>query len=517
MMRMRPPSTPSSIIVALKNSRASSVHRFGLARLRRFQGDDQNPPDRGDQSDHQERFAHQYSGAERDAHRVQDLDDHQHEQQTIDGDDERNGIAALQHRGPQRRPRQTDPDKRCEREHQSENDIGEKLDATEHAAGKRADPATDAVDLVVAVHARPWLCRRLAYGSSRPECPSVRGREQTVKLFGHSSAGGTTKIYSLGLGVSLSDNLLCKREKALKFGRARAVRTPLRGLRLSIYVDEQSQIKNSSVNRRSVVHATEGQSMPTAFPFSAIVAQEEMKLALLIAAVDQTVGGVLVFGDRGTGKSTAVRSLAALLPKMQVIAGCPYGCDPEADRVAVHRRMWGTCRQGHDQEPGGAGSGRRSAARRDRGPGGRRARSRTRPGARRQSLRAGPAGAGPPRISLHRRGQPARGSHRRSAARRGRVRRERRRTRGAQHPPSRAVRPGRHRQSGGRRTAAATPRSVRPVGRGEDAQRRRDARRGRAPSRRVRPRPQGLCAKMEDRGRQGAQAHRRRAGTPRRR
>jgi magnesium chelatase subunit I len=73
--------------------------------------------------------------------------------------------------------------------------------------------------------------------------------------------------------------------------------------------------------------------MPTAFPFSAIVAQEEMKLALLIAAVDQTVGGVLVFGDRGTGKSTAVRSLAALLPKMQVIAGCRYGCDPEANRA----------------------------------------------------------------------------------------------------------------------------------------------------------------------------------------
>jgi magnesium chelatase subunit I len=74
-------------------------------------------------------------------------------------------------------------------------------------------------------------------------------------------------------------------------------------------------------------------SMPTAFPFSAIVAQEEMKLALLIAAVDQSVGGVLVFGDRGTGKSTAVRSLAALLPKMQVIADCPYGCDPDADRA----------------------------------------------------------------------------------------------------------------------------------------------------------------------------------------
>ena len=65
-----------------------------------------------------------------------------------------------------------------------------------------------------------------------------------------------------------------------------------------------------------------------AFPFSAIVGQDEMKLAILIAAVDPGIGGVLVFGDRGTGKSTAVRALAALLPKMRVVAGCAYGCDP---------------------------------------------------------------------------------------------------------------------------------------------------------------------------------------------
>ncbi|WP_437167627.1 magnesium chelatase ATPase subunit I [Falsiroseomonas sp. E2-1-a4] len=64
------------------------------------------------------------------------------------------------------------------------------------------------------------------------------------------------------------------------------------------------------------------------FPFDAIVGQDEMKLALLIAAVDASIGGVLVFGDRGTGKSTAVRALAALLPPMQAVAGCRFSCDP---------------------------------------------------------------------------------------------------------------------------------------------------------------------------------------------
>jgi magnesium chelatase subunit I len=70
--------------------------------------------------------------------------------------------------------------------------------------------------------------------------------------------------------------------------------------------------------------------MSLPFPFSAIVGQDEMKLALLIAAIDPAIGGVLVFGDRGTGKSTAVRALAALLPQILVVAGCRYGCDPKA-------------------------------------------------------------------------------------------------------------------------------------------------------------------------------------------
>ena len=70
--------------------------------------------------------------------------------------------------------------------------------------------------------------------------------------------------------------------------------------------------------------------MAVPFPFSAIVGQDEMKRAILVAAVDPGVGGVLVFGDRGTGKSTAVRALAALLPKMRAVVGCVYGCDPQA-------------------------------------------------------------------------------------------------------------------------------------------------------------------------------------------
>ena len=68
------------------------------------------------------------------------------------------------------------------------------------------------------------------------------------------------------------------------------------------------------------------------FPFTAIVGQEEMKLALILNVVDPLIGGVLIMGHRGTGKSTAVRALADLLPQISAVEGCPYNCDPGDER-----------------------------------------------------------------------------------------------------------------------------------------------------------------------------------------
>jgi magnesium chelatase subunit I len=71
--------------------------------------------------------------------------------------------------------------------------------------------------------------------------------------------------------------------------------------------------------------------MSKSFPFSAIVGQDEMVFALVLVAIDPSIGGVLVLGDRGTGKSTAVRALANVLPPLKVVKECRYHCDPSPD------------------------------------------------------------------------------------------------------------------------------------------------------------------------------------------
>src|SRR5258708_34071607 len=65
------------------------------------------------------------------------------------------------------------------------------------------------------------------------------------------------------------------------------------------------------------------------YPFAAIVGQDEMKLALLLSVIDPHIGGVIIMGHRGTGKSTAVRALADLLPAIKKVKACVFGCDPD--------------------------------------------------------------------------------------------------------------------------------------------------------------------------------------------
>ncbi|MEO8899041.1 MAG: AAA family ATPase [Candidatus Dormibacter sp.] len=66
------------------------------------------------------------------------------------------------------------------------------------------------------------------------------------------------------------------------------------------------------------------------FPFTAIVGQEPMRQALLLNAINPAIGGVLIRGEKGTAKSTAVRALARLLPEQLVVVGCQFGCSPDA-------------------------------------------------------------------------------------------------------------------------------------------------------------------------------------------
>ena len=100
-----------------------------------------------------------------------------------------------------------------------------------------------------------------------------------------------------------------------------------------------------SASQDSVNSPAENQSEPR-FPFTAIVGQADMKLALLLNTINPKIGGVLIRGKKGTAKSTAVRSLAALLPEVPVLQGCPYSCPPDGRQGLC---QW--CRSGANDNP----------------------------------------------------------------------------------------------------------------------------------------------------------------------
>ncbi len=82
------------------------------------------------------------------------------------------------------------------------------------------------------------------------------------------------------------------------------------------------------------------------FPFSAIVGQEKMKQALLLNVINPRMGGVLIRGEKGTAKSTTVRALSRLLPEIDVIKNCPFGCDPGSPA-----QMCPYCHQSWEEKP----------------------------------------------------------------------------------------------------------------------------------------------------------------------
>ncbi|MDI6781986.1 MAG: ATP-binding protein [bacterium] len=81
----------------------------------------------------------------------------------------------------------------------------------------------------------------------------------------------------------------------------------------------------------------------TIYPFTALVGQEKMKRALILVAINPRIGGVLIRGEKGTAKSTAVRALANLLPELDVVEDCPFACSPKDIHLMCER-----CRQKKD-------------------------------------------------------------------------------------------------------------------------------------------------------------------------
>ncbi|MGH9966932.1 MAG: magnesium chelatase ATPase subunit I [Pyrinomonadaceae bacterium] len=91
--------------------------------------------------------------------------------------------------------------------------------------------------------------------------------------------------------------------------------------------------QENPANKRGRDRQSDDSSPTFDYPFSALVGQEEMKLALILNVIDPSIGGVLIMGHRGTGKSTAVRALVDLLPRISTVLGCRYQCDPEDERT----------------------------------------------------------------------------------------------------------------------------------------------------------------------------------------
>ncbi|KAI7740888.1 hypothetical protein M8C21_021988 [Ambrosia artemisiifolia] len=129
-----------------------------------------------------------------------------------------------------------------------------------------------------------------------------------------SSFSSPSKALSFNPGQSQSRRLYGGIRVPVKKGRSRF---SVSNVATEITPAQEQAQKLSKENQRPV------------YPFAAIVGQDEMKLCLLLNVIDPKIGGVMIMGDRGTGKSTTVRSLVDLLPEITVVAADPFNSDPE--------------------------------------------------------------------------------------------------------------------------------------------------------------------------------------------
>ena len=215
----------------------------------------------------------------------------------------------------------------------------------------------------------------------------------------------------------------------------------------------------------------------SSFPFTAIVGMDDLRLALILNAVSPQIGGVLVRGEKGTAKSTAVRALAAVLPAVAVVPGCRFSCSPVVARSRLPGRpacVGRLARGPRRPRRGVARRGQRGSPDRIAGPG-------ARPDRRCEVLRARTARCRAPRGALRRRGQSAaRPPGRPAPGRRGARHQLRRAGRGV-GAARRPVPARRHDEPRGGGAAPAVARPVRGHRRGGGAEGPRSAGRGRPP------------------------------------
>jgi len=121
-------------------------------------------------------------------------------------------------------------------------------------------------------------------------------------------------------------------EPALANGSGQVTSAPASKGRAKAIPKPQNIKESKNSTQSKVAKPKEELEARYVYPFAAIVGQEEMKRSLLLNVVDPRIGGVMIMGHRGTGKSTIVRALADLLPPIKVVAGCSYGCDPDPEK-----------------------------------------------------------------------------------------------------------------------------------------------------------------------------------------